>query len=110
LATCGGLAELMILALPTKKEEIDSLRRNNAALVEKAKKYRSEARAADVTQPKERERSASIEPVKRKAPAPVEAVQEPMEEEGDDEEPAEVAKPAKKAVRACMRRVGSTVY
>ena len=76
------------------QEEIDSLRRNNTALVEKAKKYRSEARAAGTAPSKEKERSVSPEPVKRKA---VQARSEIVVE--SEEEKEEVVKAPKRAVR-----------
>lgn len=78
------------------EEEIDSLRRNNAALVEKAKKYRSEARAAGVAPSKEKERSVSPEPVKKTVKPVKEAV---VQSEGEDEE---VAKAPKRAVRPAV--------
>jgi hypothetical protein len=78
------------------QEEIDSLRRNNAALVEKAKKYRSEARAASSAQPKETEKPASPEPVKKKVvqPVPEITVTNEIEEEAEEE----VVKAPKRAV------------
>lgn len=81
------------------QEEIDSLRRNNAALVEKAKKYRSEARAASSVQPKETEKPAfwaSPAPVKKKVTRPVPEITVTNESEGEAEE--EVVKAPKRAV------------
>ncbi|KAG7530617.1 hypothetical protein FFLO_04919 [Filobasidium floriforme] len=79
------------------EEEIDSLRRNNAALVEKAKKYRSEARAASSAQPKETDKPASPEPVKKKVTQPVPEIT--VTNESEEEAQAEVVKAPKRAAR-----------
>jgi hypothetical protein len=83
------------------QEEIDSLRRNNAALVEKAKKYRSEARAASAAQPKETEKPASPEPVKKKVTQPVPEIT--VTNESEEEAETEVAKAPKRAVSQISR-------
>jgi chromosome segregation ATPase len=95
--SCLLMADVLIrkfVCIYHVQEEIDSLRRNNAALVEKAKKYRSEARAASSAQPKEKEKSASPEPIKKKVVQSVPAI---VDESEEDEE--EVVKAPKRAVR-----------